>query len=55
MNITTKAFPPLRSASETSEPSMLGKRKSGARVPKGNIVLAVLTIELSFRDARDLS
>jgi hypothetical protein len=44
MNITTKAFPPAKSPRDTWAPSIFGNRKSGAGVPKGNIVLAVLTI-----------
>jgi hypothetical protein len=48
MNITTSPLPVAISPSDIICPSILGNRKSGAIVPNGNIVLAVLTMRYSF-------
>ena len=47
MKITSSAGLPLKSASETVRPSTLTSEKSGALVPKGNIVLGVRAIAIS--------
>jgi hypothetical protein len=41
MKTTSSAVRPLKSASETSFPSVSGSLKSGAAVPSGNIVEGV--------------
>jgi hypothetical protein len=43
MKITTKGLP-WKSSDATTLPSMFGKRNAGAFVPRGSMVLAVLTI-----------
>jgi hypothetical protein len=47
MKITNSAGRPAKSASETVCPSTFGSEKSGALVPKDNIVLGVNTMGLS--------
>jgi hypothetical protein len=44
MNITTRAGAAFRSPSETVWPSTFTSEKSGAFVPRGNIVLGVRAI-----------
>jgi hypothetical protein len=52
MNITSKAGEPAKSRSETCLPFISGSEKSGAAVPKGNIVLGVRTIDQSLQKIR---
>src|SRR5215211_7841039 len=47
MNTTRSAGTPLKSASDTVRPSTLTSEKSGALVPRGNIVLGVRAILIS--------
>jgi hypothetical protein len=47
MNMTSSALDCEKSANETLVPSTLINEKSGADVPNGNIVLAVLTMAIS--------
>src|SRR6476659_6057045 len=42
--MTSRAGAPARSPSDTMLPSTLGKEKSGALVPSGNMVLGVKTM-----------
>jgi hypothetical protein len=44
MKTTTSPRQPLKLSKETISPLMLSNRKSGAEVPRGNMVLAVRTI-----------
>jgi hypothetical protein len=44
MKITTSPARPLKSASEYVRPCGSGRQKSGAAVPKGNIVECVATM-----------
>jgi hypothetical protein len=53
MNITTSPLPVAISLSDSIRPSIFWSRKSGALVPSGNIVLAVLTMRYSCEWARD--